>query len=259
MVAKRGKLVITEDESVKQAYQKYQLMKQAVDNWQQERSSYWLNMLELAEKPPYLPIQNLPSEAIIELWQRLNCTAGIEISDKELGEIWQKIRESRQVEKVMDEEMSTRFQMAICGVAQLAARMANEKGITEERVNQAGYPRDSAVCPVCGEVTTVAVVTPPDGKRMMHCNACGFERMVKRIICLHCGNEDAKQRTYLKNEAYPGIEMVVCLLCGEYSKEIDARELQVQDYMWEDLRTLPLNFATEFWLSEHDKKDNQIH
>jgi len=259
MVAKRGKLVIAEDESIKQAYQNYQFLKQEVDNWQQERSSYWLNQIELAEKPPYLPIQDLPSEAIIELWQRLNCAAGKEVSDKELGEIWQKIRTNQNIEQLMDAEMSTRFQMAVCGVAQLAARMANDKGVAEEIFNQSDYPRDSAVCPVCGEVTTLAVVTPPDGKRIMHCNTCGFEWMVKRMICLHCGNEDAKQRTYLKNESYPGFEMVVCLLCGEYSKEIDTRELQVRDYMWEDLRTLPLNFATEFWLSEHMKKDNQIH
>ncbi len=183
----------------------------------------------------------------------MNCAAGVEIPDTELEEIWQKIRARQNVEKVMDKEMSTRFQMAVCGVAQLAARMANDKGIAEEIFNH-----NSAVCPVCGEVTTLAMVTPPDGKRVMHCNTCGFEWTVKRVLCLHCGNEDAKQRTYLKNESYPGFEMVVCLLCGEYSKEIDTRELSVQDYMWEDLRTLPLNFATECWLAEQAKKNNQI-
>ncbi len=63
---------------------------------------------------------------------------------------------------------------------------------------------------------------------------------------------------FKKNEAFPGIEMVVCQLCGQYFKEIDTRESLVQDYIWEDIRTLPLNFATELWLSEHAKSD-QIH
>ncbi|MGS0764196.1 formate dehydrogenase accessory protein FdhE [Syntrophomonas curvata] len=258
MVAKRGKLVTTEDNgTIEQAFQKYNLLKQEVVHWQQERGAYWLKMLSLAESPPYLPIRDLPLEAIIELWQRLNSLANVEISDTELKQMWQDFCESQSLQNVIDEQMSTRFQMAVRGVAQLAARVVNDKAA--QGLVSLDFSRNSAVCPVCGEIASLAVVTPPDGKRMMHCSSCGFEWMVKRIICLHCGSEDAKQHIYLKNEAFPGIDMVVCQLCGQYFKEIDARELHVQDYMWEDLRTLPLNFAAERWLSEHAIKDNQIH
>lgn len=258
MVANRGKLVTTEDDgTIEHAFQKYNLLKQEVVLWQQERGSYWLKMLSLAKSPPYLPIKDLPMEAIIELWQRLNGLAKVEISDAKLQEIWQEFCESQSLQNVIDEQMLTRFQMAVRGVAQLAGKMANDKAV--QGFGSSDFPHNSVVCPVCGEVTSLAVVTPPDGKRMMHCSSCGFEWMVKRIICLHCGSEDAKQQIYLKNETFPGIEMVVCQVCGQYFKEIDARELHVQDYMWEDLRTLPLNFAAERWLSEHGIKDNQIH
>ena len=246
MDAKKSKLASTEDETTKLAFQKYNLLKQAVDIWQQERSSHWLEMLGLAEKPPYLPIMDLPSEAIIELWQRLNIVAKLEISDSDLREMWEQFKQSQDE---MDAEMSARLQMAVSGVVQLAGKMANEQNDSH----------DSMVCPVCGEVVTLAVLTPPNGKRIMHCNLCGFEWTVKRVGCLQCGSEDAKQQIFLKNEAFPGIEIVVCQHCRQYIKEIDARELSAQDYMWEDLRTLPLNFAAENWLAELTKKNDQLH
>ncbi|NLK52642.1 MAG: formate dehydrogenase accessory protein FdhE [Syntrophomonadaceae bacterium] len=254
MVTKKSELNITEDGNLKKAYQKYRILKQEVDHWQQERKSYWLGMLNLAEKPPYLPIMELPSEAIIELWQRLNDAAEVKISDSDLREIWKQISDNQEV---MDEEMSTRFQMAISGVAQLASEMANEKKVPTQRLGD--DPHECITCPVCGEVSTLAVLTPPNGQRMMHCTSCSFEWPVKRVGCLHCGSENAKKQMFLKNAAFPGIEMVVCQLCGHYFKEIDARELYVQDYMWEDIKSLPLNFATELWLSEQTKTNNQIH
>lgn len=252
MDTKKGKLANSEDGTIEQAYQNYKLLKEEVDIWQQERSSYWLKMFNMAEKPPYLPVLDLPSEAIIELWQRLNQAARVEISDSKLREMWQQFKESQEI---MDEKMSARFQMAVRGVAHLASQMADEKKIPAQSYHDHG----SITCPVCGEDSALAVLTPPNGKRTMHCTLCGFEWEVNRVGCLHCGSENAKQQIYLKNEAFPGIEMVVCQLCGQYFKEIDTRELYVQDYIWEDIRTLPLNFATELWLSEQAKKSDQIH
>ena len=208
-------------------------------------------MLNMAEKPPYLPILDLPSDAIIELWQRLNQAAEVQISDAKLKEMWQQFKESQDI---MDEKMSARFQMAVRGVAHLASQMANEKKVSAPSFHDHG----GITCPVCGEDSTLAVLAPPNGKRAMHCTLCGFEWEVNRIGCLHCGSEDAKQQIYLKNEAFPGIEMVVCQLCGQYFKEIDTRELYVQDYIWEDIRTLPLNFATEPGYPNKQKSD-QVH
>jgi len=260
MVTQKSQLVINEDGAIAQAYQKYLLLKQEVEHWQQERGSDWLKRLTLAETPPYLPIQDLPSDAIIELWQRLNSVAKVEMSDSDLRKIWEQFR-NRQDVNAMDEETATRFRMAISGVACLASKMANENNVPAQGFGRTASddPRECIVCPVCGEVSTLAILTPPNGHRMMHCTSCGFEWSVKRVGCLRCGSEDSKQQTFLSNEAYPGIAMAVCRLCGHSLKEIDTREVSVQDYLWEDIRSLPLNFATELWLSEQTKKDNQVH
>jgi FdhE protein len=253
MAAKKSKTVVAED--VAKAYKAYKLLKQEADRWQQERGSYWREQLSLAEKPPYLPLLDLPSEAVIELWQRLNSAARVEVSDSELRKIWEQFRASQ---TVGDGEMAARLQMALSGVARLACEMASERGVTIQGSGQTSSD-DSIVCPVCGEVVTLAILMPPNGKRIMHCTSCGFEWPVKRVGCLRCGSEDAKQQIFLANEAYPGIEMVVCQICGHSFKEIDARKLSAQDYKWEDLRTIPLNFAAEHWQAEQAKENRQLH
>lgn len=250
MVAKKSEL-LPEDETVEAVYKKYKFLKQEVEHWQQERSSYWTNMINLTEEAPFLPLAELPSDAVIELWQKLNVAAKFIVSDSELREIWQKL-ENKQ--NAMDEAMATRLQMAISGVAQIASKLATEKNVIPARQHQ-----NTAICPVCGEICMLAVITPPDGHRIMHCTMCGFEWKVKRIKCLHCGSEDEKQQMYLKNKNFPGIEMVACQLCGQYVKEVDARDLQVKDYLWEDIRTLPLNFAVERWLAENGVNKDKIH
>lgn len=244
MDSMKNQLVINEDENLQQAYKKYELLKKEVDEWQQERGAHWTKMLSLAEKPPYLPIMDLPLASIIELWQRLNVAAKVDIADFALEEMWEQFKKGK---SPMDAEMSTRFHMAISGVAKLASRLIEEKGVQAISGSQG-----ITVCQVCGEQSAVAAITPPDGKRMMQCTLCGYEWPVKRVGCLFCGSEDAKQQIFLQNDAYPGIEMVVCKICGEVFKEIDARELVAKDYLWEDLRTLPLNFAAKLWVREQD-------
>ncbi|MDD2620959.1 MAG: formate dehydrogenase accessory protein FdhE [Syntrophomonadaceae bacterium] len=256
MATETSKLVVTKN--VDQAYQKYRQLKLEVDAWQQERRSYWLVNLSLAEESPYLPIADLPQDAIIELWQRLNISAKVEITDAALREMWEQLEQGQ---NDMDPEMATRLQMAVSGVAKLASQTVDEKGVPEQKYNPRASEnpeKNLTVCPVCGEITTLTVLTEPDGKRMMHCTTCSFEWPVQRTGCLFCGSEDSKKLLYLDNEAFPGIEMAVCEVCGQYFKEIDGRRLPVKDYVWEDLRTLPLNYATEHWLEEQVKKNNQI-
>lgn len=256
MAAKKSKLVVTEN--LEHAYQKYHQLRLEVDEWLRKRGSYWLASISLNEESPYLPIVDLPQDAIIELWQRLNISAKVEINDSTLREMWEQLMLG---ETAMEPEMATRLQMAVSGVARLASQAVHEKGVPEQKYNPRASetPEKNVVyCPVCGEISTLAVLTEPDGKRMMHCTTCNFEWPVQRTGCLFCGSEDSKKLLYLDNEAFPGIEMGVCKVCGQYFKEIDGRKLYAEDYFWEDMRTLPLNYATERWLEEQVRKDNQI-
>jgi FdhE protein len=256
MAKKTSKLVSTPD--VEHAYQKYRRLKQEVDAWQQERGSYWIANLRLNKKTPYLPIADLPQDAIIELWQRLNISAKVEITDSVLREMWEQLNLGK---GTIDPDMATRLQLAVSGVAKLAGRIAREKGVLEQQFNpRASENAEKGVvfCPVCGEISTLAVLTEPDGKRVMHCNTCNFEWPVQRTGCLFCGSEDSKQLIYLDNEEFPGVEMGVCQVCGQYFKEIDGRKISAGDYLWEDMRTLPLNYATERWIEEKLFKNNQM-
>jgi len=257
MAAKKSKLFATA--GLEPAYQKYRQLKQEVEAWRQERGSYWLAKLSLAKESPYLPIVDLPEDAIIELWQRLNLSAKAESTDSALRELWGQLKQGQ---NAMDPETATRLQMAVSGVAKLASRIVDEKGVPEQKYNPRASEspeKNVLACPVCGEISTLAVLTQPDGKRMMHCTTCSFEWPVQRTGCLFCGSEDSKQLIYLNNEDFPGVEMAVCQVCGQYFKEIDGRKLSAADYVWEDLRTLPLNFATEHWIEEQVRKNNQIH
>ncbi len=249
---------VNEQDVIEKAHKKYLALKEEVGKWQTECASRWLELIKLADSPPYLPVQELPAEAVTELWQRLNDSVGVKMEKARLEQIWQEFCARHDISELIDEEMSTRFQMAVRGVAQLAGQVAAEKRIATG-LEDPGVPPNTVVCPVCDEVASVAVVTPPNGKRIVHCSFCGFEWGVKRIRCLHCGSEDAKKQVYLKHEEFPGIEMVVCQICGRYFKEIDARELVVKDYVWEDLRSLPLNYASERWVAEQVEKETQTH
>ncbi len=249
----KNKLTLTEDVNIKQAYEKYELFKKEIEQWQSERGSYWSAMISLAEKPPYLSVLDLPSQAIIELWQRLNIVAKADINETALQDFWEQFKKGQ---NAMEAELSTRFHMAISGVAKLGSRLV------EERITDTGSDRikyyNSTECPVCGEPSTLAAIMPPEGHRMMQCTLCGNEWTVKRVGCLFCGSEDAKQQVFLQNEDYPGVEMVACKTCGQIFKEIDARELAVKDFLWEDLRTLPLNFAAKLWVKELEN-NSSIH
>lgn len=256
MAKKTSKLVTTPD--VEHAYHKYKQLKQEVDVWRLERGSYWIANLSLNVKTPYLPIGDLPQDAIIELWQRLNISAKVEIAESTLWEMWEEFKLGN---NTMDPEMATRLQMAVSGVARLASQTVKEKGVPEQKYNPRASenPEQGVVsCPVCGEISTLAVLTEPDGKRVMHCTTCTFEWPVQRTGCLFCGSEDSKQLIYLDNEEFPGVEMGVCQVCGQYFKEIDGRKISAGDYLWEDMRTLPLNYATERWIEEQLIKNNQI-
>lgn len=256
MATEKNRLQVAED--AKKAQQKYRQIKSEVNAWREERASYWLDNIKLNAESPYLPVVDLPQDAIIELWQKLNTSAKVEISDLDLREMWVQLKQG---ENNMDVEMVTRLQMAIIGVAKLASQSVNAMGLPElnHHIRASESPEKNVVtCPVCAEISNLAVLTVPDGKRMMHCTTCEYEWPVQRTGCVFCGSEDSKQILYLDNKTFPGIEMCVCQVCGQYLKEIDGRQLFATDYYWEDMRTLPLNYATERWIEEEIKRDSQL-
>lgn len=229
------------------AFQNYRLLKEEVKHWHDERGSFWIARLSPAKIPPYYPIKELPENAVLELCQRLNKVSNSLVSDSMLLETWKKFIA---FQPVTNNELFSRMQIALCGVAQLFRETMTE---TKKSSDQ------NMACPICGESPEVSILSPPNGRRYLHCSICGHEWLAKRIGCIRCGCEEASKLNYLHAEEYPGVEMIICQECGQYSKEYDLRVLNIRDINWETIRTLSLDYAAEKWLAEHAQLVGSFH
>lgn len=247
------------DTTMEQAYQTYSLLNGEVRRWQDERGSFWMEELSPAETPPYYPLVDFPEMVVLELWERLNRVRGVLVSESVLRETWNEFKAGQ---PVSDPELLSCLQIALSGIAHLSrARIMETKkdmfnAPLQDHPGEPSY--ESAVCPICGEGATFSVLAPPNGKRFLHCTLCGQEWPTMRVGCIRCGREEASEQNYLNSGEFPGIEVVACEACGQYFKELDLRLLSVADYIWEDVRTLPLNYAAEQWLAEHAKVSGKV-
>ena len=245
------KMEIVGDTTMEQAYQTYSLLNEEVRRWQDERGSFWMEELSLAETPPYYPFVDFPEMGVLELWKRLNRVIGVLASESVLRETWNEFKVGR---PVSDPELFSCLKIALSSIAHLSrVKIMETKQDMFNALLQESNEAESASCPICGEVAALSVIAPPNGKRFLHCTLCGHEWPTKRVGCIRCGREGASEQNYLHSEEFPGIEVVACEACGQYFKELDLRLLSVADYIWEDVRTLPLNYAAEQWLAEYAK------
>lgn len=253
------KMGIAEDLTMEHAYRTYRLLEKEVRSWLDERGNFWTERLRPAETPPYYPLVDLPEVAVLELWQRLNRVEGVVVSESDLREKW---IEFKAVQPVTDTEMLSRLYMALSGVARLSRETIIETKMVEvnhqAEDHQGEIPHESRACLICGEDAALSVLTSPNGKRYMHCMLCGHEWPAKRVGCICCGSEEASEQIYLRTDEFPGVDMVVCQVCGQYFKEVDLRVLSVEDFVWEDVRTLPLNYAAEQWFAERAKLSGNV-
>lgn len=239
----KHKMEIVVDKTMEQAYQTYRLLNEEVRRWQAERGSYWMGELSPAEIAPYYPLVDFPEMVVIELWKRLIGVIGVFVSESVLRETWNEFKAGK---PVSDPELVSCLQITLSGIAHLF-----NASLDLDEVESTG-------CPICGESAAFSVLTPPNGRRFLHCTLCGYEWTTTRVGCIRCGSEEASQQNYLTSGEFPGIEVVACDACGQYFKELDLRLLSVTDYIWEDVRTLLLNFAAEQWLAEHAKVSGNI-
>ncbi|MHB8074218.1 formate dehydrogenase accessory protein FdhE [Desulfosporosinus fructosivorans] len=237
---------IVSDKTMEQAYQTYSLLNEEVRRWQDERGSFWMDKLIIAETPPYYPLRDFPEILVLELWKRLNQVRGVLVSEAVLSQTWHDFNAGL---PVSDLELLSRLQIALTGIAHLSHSWVMEKKRDISSADRA----ESSDCPICGEGVALSVLTAPNGKRCLHCTLCGYEWSTTRVGCILCGREEASDQNYLNSGEFPGIEVVACEACGQYFKELDLRILSVEDFVWEDVRTLPLNYAAEQWFAEQAK------
>lgn len=228
----------SEMSALQEAYQK---LLTVVRQWQRERGEYWAQEFVPNKSLPYFPPENLPEGAVLEVIGRLLEANNRPVDAEELRSLWNRFILGQDLE---DAELLSLFNLAIHATLELA-----RKHLPED-LRKCAENEETHLCPICGEEPSLTVLTPPVGKRYLHCTKCGHDWPGKRIGCIHCGSEEATEQTYLKNDNFPGIEIIACQACGKDFKELDLRERTVEDFVWEDIRTLPLNYAAEKWLNE---------
>lgn len=244
MDSKNLNLNLTQDEQLIEVKKKYQKLRTEIRTWQQEKGLNGLEGLRPDKFSPYFTLDSLPEEQVLELWQRLNQASGETTDIVELYNFWTEFKSG----KIGDNHsLFSRLHLAISGAAQLGCQQLQ---LSLEEEDQPIGP-----CPVCGADKFMATLVPPVGKRYLHCLVCNYKRPVMSSGCARCGSEEASKQTYLNSEDFPGIEMAACLDCGSYFKQLDLRELNVEDLVWEDIRSLPLNYAAEQWLAEQGGKE----
>lgn len=227
-------------ETLDNAYETYTALQTIVQSWQGKRASHWKGSLTPAPTLPLYSVTDLPQEAVRELFEELLGKTAGEMKTLNFSEMWNSFLAGEAGEP----EYLSRLQMAIKGVIEVA-----RLSLTKEKLSEL-KPLEQDVCPVCGDEVHLTLLVPPVGKRYLHCSTCGYEWPVKRIGCIHCGSDDSSHLNYLKSEEYPGVEIVTCGGCGQTFKEIDLRESNTSDLVWEDIRTLPLDSASQQWLAD---------
>lgn len=250
---------VAKDISMEQARQTYSLLNEEVRRWQDERGTFWMEELSPTEAPPYYALVDLPEEAILEVWQRLNQVTGVVVSETDLRERW---NEFKAVQSIKDTEMLSRLYIALSAVARLSRETLPDLNMVKANSHAEDQPIEVSyqgrACQICGETTALSVLAPPNGKRYLHCIVCDHEWPVERVGCICCGSKEHTQQTYLNSAEFPGVDVVACIACGEYFKEVDLRVLSVKDFVWEELRTLPLNFAAEQWFADQAKVTGKV-
>lgn len=236
-------------------YKNYRELKEIIMEWQEKRGVNWAQYFTSADSLPYINISELPADGVLELAEHLLRKHPLSKGGDERqshGQLQHVIHQFLKGQPIEDSGLYSQLHMALSGMLDLA-----RKHLPESTLQNIETP-ESTLCPVCGQEAGIAVLVPPVGKRFIFCTACGHEWPAKRVGCIRCGSEEASQQEYLENEGYPGVEMVVCHACGESFKEIDLRTRAVPDLVWEDLRTLPLNYAAEQWMNAEAKKKGRI-
>ncbi len=104
---------------------------------------------------------------------------------------------------------------------------------------------ESRSCPVCGSSPNLAYLSE-NGKRHLVCGFCRCEWPAKRILCPHCGNDQADTLTYFYNEEENAYRVYTCDKCKQYVKTVDTRQLSRSFYPpLESLITLHLDLQAE--------------
>jgi FdhE protein len=111
----------------------------------------------------------------------------------------------------------------------------------------AGIPWQRNYCFVCGAGALLAELQDDNQVKHLRCGQCGADWRVRRLQCMHCGNENHRTLGYLYAEGRQArMRVEVCEECKGYIKVIAAFTPTPPELLpVEDLATMHLDFAAE--------------
>lgn len=106
-----------------------------------------------------------------------------------------------------------------------------------------GGPRGGR-CFVCGGAPAVGALQDlPNalGSRSLTCAVCGSAWRLARLLCAHCGEDDAEKLAVHTAESLPWVRLDECRSCGRYLKTMDLRRRGDAVPLVDDLATVELD------------------
>jgi len=100
--------------------------------------------------------------------------------------------------------------------------------LAEQRVRPRyrDHLRGERRCPFCGGAPQLSILEEhaaslQSGGRQLQCANCLNRWTFRRVVCVHCGEEDEHQLGYYQSEEFPHLRIDSCDTCRHYLKSID--------------------------------------
>ncbi len=108
----------------------------------------------------------------------------------------------------------------------------------------------SAACPFCGSWPQVSVLRGEagveGGSRQLVCGMCATAWPVRRVLCVHCGQDDERQLHYFHAPEIDHVRVDACASCQHYLKTVDLTRLGLAVPIVDEVASAALDlWATE--------------
>lgn len=106
-------------------------------------------------------------------------------------------------------------------------------------------PRAGNVCPFCGGAPQVSVLQhAPDtegGGRVLQCGTCFTTWPFRRVLCVHCGEDDERKLGYFHSDVFDHLRVDACETCRHYVKSVDLTRLGLAVPIVDEVAGAPLD------------------
>jgi FdhE protein len=112
-------------------------------------------------------------------------------------------------------------------------------------------PRTDNRCGFCGGTPQLSILRQiaegESGSRLLQCATCLSEWPFRRVVCVHCGEEDDKKLAYFQAPEIDHVRVDACDTCRHYVKSVDLTRLGIAVPIVDEIAAA----ALDLWAVEH--------